>query len=64
MTWITRMSYEDPFLPADDISVLSKPRLYPIEAETASLPARQYIIVQEFFRYRAEKMTYKKFETA
>ncbi len=28
------------------------------------LPAWQYMSVQEFFRYRAEKTTYKKFETA
>jgi Uma2 family endonuclease len=39
-------------------------RLYPIEVETTSLRAWQCIIVQEFFRYRAEKATYKKFEMA
>ncbi len=38
-------------------------RLYPIEAETASSPVWQYMIVQGFFRYRAEKTTDKKFET-
>ncbi len=34
-------------------------RLYPFEAETAGLPAWQYMIVQEFFQYHAEKTTCK-----
>ena len=35
-------------------------RLYPIEVEKCRLQAWQGIIVQEFFPYRAQKATYKK----
>ena len=58
ISWFTHFSVLEHFF----CIILTK--LYPFEAETASLQAWQYMIVQEFFRYRAEKTTYKKFETA